>query len=278
MSGHRGVVCITIDNLGEAAEIGEGTWPQDAPIGQHFTVDVIRRVLRALHGRGLSATFFIEAANAEIYPALLDEISAAGHEVACHAWQHEQWSALSPEQERDVLIRSTSGFRELGLELAGFRPPGGQITSETPRLLGNLGYRYYSPAGARAGISDGLAVIPFHWRLVDAFFYVAPFASLRERFGKSSEPQSPTALREDCEAALQQSAAAGEQITLLFHPMLLDEPEAFSAFESVLTRVRAIIDEGAAECLTMREVANRMLGAPQLYGEPVLDTSTWSSP
>lgn len=266
---------MTIDNLGEAAELGDGTWPEDVPVGHHFTVEVVRRLLPLLERRGVRATFFIEAANAEVYPEVLREIADAGHEIACHAWQHEQWSTLPAEKEGELLARSTQALGDLGHRPAGFRPPGGQVTAETPRLLTELGYSYFSPAGARAGISQRLAVIPFDWRLVDAFFYVSQFAGLRERHGEPSEPQTPDVLRRRFEHALRSNAVAGDQITLLFHLMLLDAPEALSALDSVLAQLGALIDEGAAECLTMREMASRMLQAPHRYTEPALETSTW---
>ncbi|MHB1539162.1 MAG: polysaccharide deacetylase family protein [Solirubrobacteraceae bacterium] len=268
---------MTIDNLGEAAELGSGTWPEDAPLGSHFTVGVVERLLELLGRNGVSATFFFESSNAEIYPNLLREIAREGHEIGCHAWRHESWSGLSPYAERELLERSTQALRALDLDPVGFRPPGGQVTPHTAGLLEELGYRYHSPAGLRAGVLGGLAVIPFEWQLVDAFFYAPSFAGLRMRYGSTPEPRSPDALRQAFADALRRNATAGEPTTLLFHPMLLAEEASFTAVARVLADVRGLVEGDVAECVTMRELADRMLGSPELFPEPLLDESTWES-
>src|SRR3954466_672404 len=99
-------VSVTFDNLGEAAEIEGGTWPDDQPLGEHFSVvEILPRLLGRLDAHGLQATFFVEAINAEINPAALVSIRDAGHELACHAWRHENWGALEAERERELLER-----------------------------------------------------------------------------------------------------------------------------------------------------------------------------
>lgn len=276
---HRapGTVCVTVDNLGEAAELGGGTWPSDAPVGEHFTVGVVRRMLELLERHGVAATFFVEAFNAEVYPALLREIVARGHEIACHGWQHELWGTLTAGQELRVLSRSTRALRRLGVEPVGFRPPGGQVTTRTPGRLAELGYRYYSPVGSRAGVADGLAVIPFAWPLVDAFYCAPALAGLRQQHGESPTPQAPAALRAGMLEAMRASVARGASTVLVFHPSFLDGEEPLSAFEAVMAGVRALADRHAVESVTMRELAERMLGAREPLPPPVVDGSTWVS-
>ena len=140
-------VSVTFDNLGEASDLERGWWPEDEPIGAHYSVtEALPRVLEALDEAALRATFFVEGLNSELYPDTLRELGARGHEVACHGWRHERWAGLEPATERDRLRRSAEGMRSLGLRPAGFRPPGGELTAATPALLGELGFTYCSPA------------------------------------------------------------------------------------------------------------------------------------
>src|SRR3954452_19084046 len=97
-------VSVTFDNLGEAAELEGGSWPENQPLGEHFSVvEILPRLLECLDAHGISATFFVEAINAEITPAALASIRDAGHEVACHAWRHENWGGLDAQRERELL-------------------------------------------------------------------------------------------------------------------------------------------------------------------------------
>jgi peptidoglycan/xylan/chitin deacetylase (PgdA/CDA1 family) len=83
---------VTFDNLGEAAELELGLWPEGKALGGHPSVArTLPRLLNLLEQAGVRATFFVEGLNAELYPDALRSIAAAGHEVACHAWRHEQW-------------------------------------------------------------------------------------------------------------------------------------------------------------------------------------------
>jgi len=128
-----------------------------------------------------------------MYPRALRSIVDGGHEVAVHAWRHEEWAALDGESEVALLARATNAMRSIGIEPRGFRPPGGGLTKRTPQLLGEHGYSYVSPAGERRGCSRVLAVLPFRWPLVDAYAYLPTFAGLRERYGDGPDPIPPRA-------------------------------------------------------------------------------------
>jgi peptidoglycan/xylan/chitin deacetylase (PgdA/CDA1 family) len=260
----RPSVSVTFDNLGEAAEVGAGGY--EGEIGQHFTVtEVLPRLLELLDRHGLRATFFAEAYNAEANPRTLARLREAGHEVACHAWQHEQWGELDAGRERELLTRCADA-----LHPAGFRPPGGQLTERTPQLLRELGFRYSSPAGERAGVADGLAVLPFRWELIDAYYYLPHFEGLRRRKGDPAEPMEPAQLREALLAAL--DAHEDGHLALLFHPFLMTvSDEAIDVLDDVLARAKDF------DTPRMDEAADRLLADPEAAGEPVLDTGSWAA-
>src|SRR5215204_383525 len=55
----RAAVSVTFDNLGEAADLERGLWPDDEPLGRHFSVQrALPRILEKLEGLGLRSTFF----------------------------------------------------------------------------------------------------------------------------------------------------------------------------------------------------------------------------
>ena len=62
-------IALTFDNLGEAADLERGLWPDDAPLGRHPSVTVaLPRLLDELADLDLRATFCVEALNCELYP------------------------------------------------------------------------------------------------------------------------------------------------------------------------------------------------------------------
>jgi len=254
-------------------------WPADVPEGQHFTVvDVLPRLLDLLATRGMKATFFVEGLNAEMYPDALRTIAAAGHEVAVHAWRHEEWAALDAGTEAALLRRATDAMRGIGIEPRGFRPPGGGLTERTLALLGENGYSYVSPAGEREGLLEGLAVLPFRWPLVDAYAYLPTFASLRERYGGAPDPLTPEQMRGEMIAALQNHSEQEGHLALLFHPfsVAFTGDPGWEALDSVLRETVRLAETGAITMMRMDEAAARMLESPaELNHPPHLDDATW---
>jgi peptidoglycan/xylan/chitin deacetylase (PgdA/CDA1 family) len=236
-------VSLTFDNLGEVAELHRGQWPADAPLGRHASVTrTLPRILELLDSSGVRATFFVEGLNAELYPEALKEIAAAGHEVAFHGWQHEQWRSLDPAAERASFERGVGALDALGLRPVGFRPPGGELTDASLPLLREYGFEYCSPEGTEVDVRDGLAVLPFRWELVDAFYYLPHFAELRG----GAEPLPPARLRE--------AIAGGDFATLIFHPFLLEDSERFDVLRWAVEGLRG----RSAPC---REVARALTAA-----------------
>ena len=165
--GARGALCLSFDNLG-VDEASSATRALPA-------------LLNRLAARDLTATFFAEGVNAELAAEALREITAAGHEIAYHAWLHEQWGDLSAAEQAENLARGISALGDLGIELSGLRPPGGQLGEGGVEILRKAGLTYASPAGAGAGIEAGIALLPFQWRHVDATSMLPGLDPVREQ-------------------------------------------------------------------------------------------------
>jgi peptidoglycan/xylan/chitin deacetylase (PgdA/CDA1 family) len=242
---------ITFDNLGEVTALYRGEFPEGEPLGRHSSVTrALPQILQALEETALRATFFVEGLNTELYPETLSAIAAAGHEVAYHGWCHEEWATLDAGDEAELLSRGVRALDELGLRPLGFRPPGGELTAASLRLLRERGFAYASPVGDAVGARDGVAMLPFTWPLVDAYHYLPRFAGLRG----SDAPRSPAQFARVMDDAL----AAGGRSCVVFHAFLAEPEERFAVMRGHLEAVRERIDRGELWCAPAREVAARL--------------------
>ncbi len=274
--GARGALSLSFDNLGEAAELELGALGPEVPLGEHFTVArVLPGLLDALGGRNLAATFFVEGINAEIYPDQLKAIGADGHEVAYHAWRHEQWGELDAEAQAENLSRGIEAFESLGVELRGLRPPGGGLGAGGVNVLREAGLRYCSPAGAGAGEDSGIALLPFQWRHLDASCVLPPLGAVREQMTGSPDPLDPTTFLAFLEAEIEALARDGDYATIVLHPFMLDWL-GWERLGQLFERVAEARDEGlwVAPCTG---VAEYVLAHPEPFrGCTTLDSTSWT--
>lgn len=280
--GRRAAVSLTFDNLGEAAEIQLGLRASGAPPGGHWSVvSALPVVLEELHEAGVAGTFFVEGVNADWYPDALRAIAAAGHEVSFHAWCHEEWGGLGAAEEAANLDRGLAALRGLGLEVRGFRPPGGLLGDATLELLAARGVAYCSPAGSGAGLVGGVTLLPFAWPAVDVFHVLPQFGALRAHVSGggagSDEPGGPEAMQAAMLAAVDAAVAGGGHAVLVFHTWMAEGVR--DQLRAVLARVAAGAASGELWVARCDAVADRVAARPDAFAAaPVLDRVSWSAP
>ena len=105
-------------------------------------------VLSLFAEAGVKGTFFTLGWVAERYPALIQRIVAAGHEIASHGWDHDRVFTLAPEAFRADLRRAHAAIADAGgVAPRGYRAPSFSIDARTPwahQVLAEEGYAYSS--------------------------------------------------------------------------------------------------------------------------------------
>ena len=275
VGGGSGGLSLTFDNLGEAAELEAGAAPAEP--GRHFTaIRAVPEILAMLAERELPATFFVEGLNAELYPELLGEIAARGHEVAYHAWRHERWGGLTAAEQAENLARGLDAFGGLGLRVAGMRPPGGSLGAGGLGVLREAGLRYCSPAGAGAGEEDGIALLPFQWRHVDAACTLPPLTAAREQIAGSPDPVDPPAFLASLLAEIDSLGERGGYIAIVLHPVMLDWLGR-ERLGTLLDRVAAAVAGEELWVGRCADAADRVLADPAPFRDgTTLDTASWT--
>ena len=266
-------VTVTFDNLGEAADLERGLWPEGEPLGHHFSVrQTVPRILSVLGKLELRATFFVEGLNTELYPEALSKIVDSGHELGYHGWRHEYWAGLSPSDEARLLERGVRQMDELGVRPRGFRPPGGRLNPSSLKLLEDLEFTHCSPAGRGIGMSGSLVILPFEWPMIDAYYYLPRFGNLREATTGSSKTLTPSRFRGALFSALESVVRDGRHLTLLFHPFLEEEADRFAVMRGVLEELRDLSERGLVWCAPYQDVTSWVNEHPEQFGDaPQLD-------
>lgn len=92
----------------------------------------VRRLLALFDETGSRATFFVLGWVAERQPALVREISARGHEIACHGYGHELIYEIGPEHFREDLKRARKAIEAAaGVRVRGYRAPSFSVTQRS---------------------------------------------------------------------------------------------------------------------------------------------------
>jgi polysaccharide deacetylase family protein (PEP-CTERM system associated) len=90
------------------------------------------RLLALFDRHGVRGTFFILGWVAEHFPALVQRIDRAGHEVASHSYWHRLIYELTPEQFAIDLQQSCDVLEQLtGRKVTGYRAPSFSITARS---------------------------------------------------------------------------------------------------------------------------------------------------
>ena len=98
------------------------------------------RVLQALDGAGATATFFVLLTRVRKYRSLLDEVVAAGHEVALHGVDHRALPTLPPGEVAGLLRGGRAELEDaIGRPVRWYRPPYGRQTVRNWRAVTGAG-------------------------------------------------------------------------------------------------------------------------------------------
>jgi hypothetical protein len=277
--GNRAALSLGFDNLGEAAEVQLGARPMpEGPLGDHFTTaETLPQILGALSSRFLKATFFVEGINADLHFDALATLSLSDHEVGYHAWCHEDWGRLTAAEQADNLARGLAAFDRFGLGTTGMRPPGGLLGAGGLEAIRAAGLAYCSPAGSGLSRRDGVAVVPFEWRHVDATCVLPPLAGVRERIAGSPDPIEPARFVEYVSGEIERLPAAGGHLNLVLHPFMVERWLGHELLGALLDRVEEAAkfeDVWVAPC---GKVAAHVLADPERpAGATEFDETTWA--
>ena len=133
----------------------------------------VPRILGLLEELDVPATFFVPGWTAERYPEAVEQILAAGHEVAHHGHSHRSPLRMDEAEERRDIEAGLAALERVGVRPDGYRTPSWEPSARTFDLLVEYGFAYDSSLMEDdkpylLETSNGPIVeLPTHWGLDD---------------------------------------------------------------------------------------------------------------
>lgn len=134
----------------------------------------VPRILEIYRRLDIRQTFFVPAWCIERYPATVEAIVKAGHEIAHHGYMHEHPNEQTPEDELALLQRGSSIIEAFtGQKPRGWRAPLYNFSDVSASLLASEGFLYDSslmgddiPYLLRT-LQGDVVELPTHWAMDD---------------------------------------------------------------------------------------------------------------
>lgn len=111
-----------------------------------FTMDCgshnryVPRILDILDQYGVKITFFVTGKFAAANPDLVREMSARGHEIGNHSWNHPNFDELNKDEIYSELTRTSDLLQSItGKPVTLFRPPYGHLSGQARSIVNALG-------------------------------------------------------------------------------------------------------------------------------------------
>ena len=253
------LACLTFDVDAEAPILVEsGLYARNAGVMSHQAYGPlvgVPRILDLLREYSLPATFFVPGWTADRYPATVEAILKAGHEIGHHSYAHKSPFALTEDEERADFERALSSLRAAGAEPKGFRCPSWEPGWRTPQIVAEFGLEYDSslmdsdkPYVLDTGAGE-IVELPVHWSLDDweQYAYI-PDPSFR------SAIESPAKVLDLWTSELDAMRRYGCLFVLTCHPFLSGRPHRVEVLRTLIDRALAF---GDVEFVACSEAARR---------------------
>lgn len=253
----RLTVALTFDGDAISDAVRRGDPPVKLSHGEFGIRVGIPRLLDLLEREAIAATWFMPGHTVETWPAVTRAIVERGHEVGCHGWYHEDFSAISAKQQRSILERAASAVADAsGDAPRGHRAPYWALGAETLELVEATGFSYdsslmaddyrlyrvrhgdrHSTTGPTTFGAEGqLVEVPIYWALDDwPFFEPAP-ATGRDALS------APSRVLEIWTGELRYAweHAPGGLLTVTMHPECIGRGHRMAMLERFVAEVKAL--------------------------------------
>jgi polysaccharide deacetylase family protein (PEP-CTERM system associated) len=125
----RNTIGVDVEEYFHPSEVQKSVHADQWTSLQSLVEPQTRRVLEIFDQHGVKGTFFVLGWVAQRQPALVREIAARGHEIACHSFWHRLVYDLTPAEFREDTLRAVRAIEDAcGITPRAYRAPSYSIT------------------------------------------------------------------------------------------------------------------------------------------------------
>ncbi|MHA1959310.1 MAG: polysaccharide deacetylase family protein [Candidatus Thorarchaeota archaeon] len=201
---------------------------------------ILANIFEALDSGDGQFAFPTVAAVAKMRPEFVKEIVKEGCEVASHGFNHVRYPTLTADERFEDLTRSITTFKQLGIQIDGFRAPYDNYTDDMPAMIekqplvwdGGFGYRsehrekdYFFHVDLD-GHSSKVTYIPLSVWSDDLMI---------DRMG-----MGPEALSGQLKLEVERTSQNGTMIMFDLHPIRIGQPEYAVCLSDVLDHANSL--------------------------------------
>ena len=199
----------------------------------------IWRVLDILDKYGLKSTFFVSGVTAERYPESVRAMRDRGHDIAGHAYAHEELHLFSRAEEKEIIGKTIAAIEKVsGVRPQGWRSPKVLISENTLELLAEYGFVYNSdflnedlPYVLKVGGKE-MVEIPYTFTTDDACLYSPidyPYGIPRNVLG---------VWQDEFDVLYKESEKSPKMVIICMHPYLTGRPSRSKALDDFLGYIK----------------------------------------
>ncbi|MBI1802556.1 MAG: polysaccharide deacetylase [Chloroflexi bacterium] len=252
-------VMLTFDLDAESGALAQDPMNANRPgvlsVGQYGPKVGVHRILKLLDEEAIPATFFIPGWVVDKYPAAVEAVANAGHEIAHHGYTHQPPATFASRDEEEAGLAQgiASIVRQTGQRPLGYRSPSWDFSPHTLSLLEQYGFLYSSNlmdddapyTHSIAGRATRLVELPIQWMNDDA-----PFFMFRPPNPRPIQPASHPF--EIWTEELQILHREGKVFVLTMHPQIIGRPSRAQMLKRFIAFARSL---GNVEFRRCHEVA-----------------------
>lgn len=221
------------------------------------TPSMIRTLTELFAEEKIHATFVTCGRLAELQPETIKGAVQLGHEIAAHAYDHEQIDSLPVEDQLAVVDGSLEVFRRLGIPVSGFCAPRNSITDEARDRLIAHGLLYDGSAAYDPLTSWSNAEVAPATDDPRAGIVVLPFIIPNDYDARMQDGLSASKMQAAWAERLRATVAAGDPLFVLdIHQWTASQPDNLAAVRAFIRLAKSM-----PECriLTLRDAAHHVL-------------------